>query len=128
MLMLNEYRNKKQAEALLLGKPILDSDLVFGDLENKPILPDTISHAWGKLIKRLGLRYIRLHDARHTHASILLKRGIHPKIVQERLGHATISTTLDIYSHVAPGLQQQAAEQFDDALQIKHNEAIVEKV
>jgi len=124
MLMLNKYRNKKQAEALLLNRPILDSNLVFGNLENEPLLPDTISHAWGKLIKRLGLRYIRLHDARHNHASIFLKRGIHPKIVQERLGHATISTTLDIYSHVAPGLQQQAAKQFDDALQIKHNRAV----
>jgi integrase len=64
----------------------------------------------------LGLERIRLHDARHTHASLMLKAGTHPKIVQERLGHATISTTLDLYSHVSPGLQQAAAEIFDKML------------
>jgi integrase len=55
---------------------------------------------------RFGLKVIRLHDARHAHASLMLKQGVHPKIVQERLGHATIAVTLDTYSHVAPGLQE----------------------
>ena len=54
------------------------------------------------------------NDARHTHASLLLKQGVHPKIVQERLGHGSIQITLDTYSHVAPGLQQAAAKKFDD--------------
>ena len=76
-------------------------------------MPDTVSHVLIKLVKRIGLEGIRLHDARHTHASLLLKQGVHPKIVQERLGHATISTTLDLYSHVAPGLQEAAAAGFD---------------
>jgi len=62
---------------------------------------------------------IRLHDARHTHASLMLKQGIHPKIVQERLGHASIQMTFDTYSHVAPGLQQAAAEGFDRLLNHK---------
>ena len=53
---------------------------------------------------------IRLRDLRHTHATHLLQAGIHPKVVQERLGHATISTTMDIYSHVLPGMQESAAE------------------
>ena len=57
-----------------------------------------------------------MHDARHTHASLMLKQGIHPKIVQERLGHSTIAITLDTYSHVAPGLQEAAANRFDDVL------------
>jgi hypothetical protein len=52
----------------------------------------------------------------YTHATIMLKQGVHPKIVQERLGHSTISTTLDTYSHIAPGLQQAAAMAFDDIL------------
>ena len=59
---------------------------------------------------------IRLHDARHTHASLMLKQGVHPKIVQEHLGHASIQITLDTYSHVAPGLQQAAANRFDDII------------
>ena len=72
-----------------------------------------------------GLERIRFHDARHTRASLMLKQGVHPKVVQERLGHATISTTLDLYSHVSPGLQQRAAEGFDRILNSKReNEAV----
>ncbi len=78
------------------------------------MLPDSITVAWRKLAVRCGLKGIRLHDARHTHASLMLKQGVHPKIVQERLGHASIQITLDTYSHVAPGLQQAAANRFDD--------------
>ncbi len=64
---------------------------------------------------------MRLHDARHTHASLLLKQGVHPKIVQERLGHGSIQITLDTYSHVAPGLQQAVANKIDDILKPKEN-------
>jgi integrase len=65
-----------------------------------------------------------LHDARLTHASLMLKQGIHPKIVQERLGHASIQMTLDTYSHVAPGLQEAAAKRFDDVVKVRHNEFV----
>lgn len=119
-LMLNAYRERKEAEALLLDKPVQDNDLLFGSLDGKPVLPDTLSHAWLKLVKRTAVKRIRLHDARHTHASLLLKQGIHPKIVQERLGHASIQITLDTYSHVAPGLQA-AANSFDKVLTKKYN-------
>jgi len=95
---------------------------VFSTL-GKPLLPNTVTHAWGKLVKLTGLKAIRLHDARHTHASIMLKQGIHPKIVQERLGHSSIQITLDTYSHVAPGLQEAAALRFDDAFKVGHNKA-----
>ena len=78
-------------------------------------LPDTISHAWVKIVKRAGIKHFRFHDGRHTHASLLLKQNMHPEVVRERLGHATISTTLDLYSHVAPGLQEAAAARFDEA-------------
>ena len=64
---------------------------------------------------------VRLHDARHSHASILLRQGIHPKIVQERLGHSSIAVTLDTYSHVAPGLQESAAKRFDEVLSRGYN-------
>ena len=89
---------------------------------------DTITHAWSKLVNHIGLKAIRLHDARHTHASIMLKQGIHPKIVQERLGHSSIQITLDTYSHVAPGLQEAAAKRFDDAVKVGHNNVVSEKV
>jgi integrase len=109
----------------MLRIPLKDDDLVFSDLEGKPLLPDTVSHVWAKLVKRTGLEGIRFHDARHTHASLMLKQGVHPKVVQERLGHATISTTLDLYSHVTPGLQEAAAAGFDKmVLPKRENEAV----
>ena len=119
-LVLKKHREAKETEALLLGKTIYDDSLVFCNLE-QPIRPDTITRAWPMLAAKAGVKVIRLHDARHTHASLMLKQGIHPKIVQERLGHSTISTTLDTYSHVAPGLQEVAAKSFDDLLN-KHSE------
>ncbi len=123
-LVLNEYREAKESESLLLGQPISDNDLVFSTL-GKPLLPNTVTHAWIKLVSRTGLKKIRFHDARHSHASLMLKQGIHPKIVQERLGHSTISITLDTYSHVTPGLQEAAAKRFDDAMQVRHNDKAV---
>ncbi|MBI2859659.1 MAG: site-specific integrase [Chloroflexi bacterium] len=71
---------------------------------------------WRRLARKAGLPGIRFHDARHSHASIPLKQGVHPKIVQERLGHASIQVTLDTYSHVTPGLQEAAARRFDDGM------------
>ena len=74
--------------------------------------------------EQIRLKGIRLHDARHTHASLMLKQGVHPKIVQERLGHATISVTLDTYSHVTPGLQEAAAKGFDEMVLSRHHNEI----
>ena len=65
------------------------------------------------MVTRVGIGPPRFHDLRHTHASLLLARGVHPKIVSERLGHASISITLDTYSHVLPGLQEDAVRDLD---------------
>jgi integrase len=59
---------------------------------------------------------VRFHDLRHTHATLLLRQGVHPKIVSERLGHSTVGITLDTYSHVLPGMQEEAARKLDLAL------------
>ena len=75
-----------------------------------------VTHAFSKLANRVGLPGVRLHDLRHTHASLLLRQGVHPKIVSERLGHTNIQITLDTYSHLLPGLQGAAALKFDDSL------------
>ena len=66
-----------------------------------------------RILKKAMLKRIRIHDLRHTHATLMLKAGVHPKVVSERLGHANIGITLDIYSHVLPGLQEAAAEKFE---------------
>ena len=97
---------------MLLGTTLKEDDLVFSTL-GKPLRPNTITYAWARIAARAGVKVIRLHDARHTHASLMLKQGIHPKVVQERLGHASIQMTLDTYSHVAPGIQETAAQSFD---------------
>ncbi|HEX7611385.1 MAG TPA: tyrosine-type recombinase/integrase [Candidatus Limnocylindrales bacterium] len=66
--------------------------------------------------RRATLPEIRLHDFRHTHATSALRAGVHPKVVSERLGHASIGITLDVYSHVMPGMQEEAAEKIDAGL------------
>ena len=89
-----------------------NDDLVFSKEDGSPITPNAVTSAWVRLAKRSDLQGIRLHDERHTHAPLMLKQGIHPKIVQERLGHSTTAITLDTYSHIAPGLQEAAAMKF----------------
>ena len=101
----------------MLDVPWNVDTLVFGKPDGNPMLPDTLSHAFRKIAQRAGLNGVRLHDLRHTHASLLLRQGVHPKIVQERLGHSTIAVTLDTYSHITPGLQEAAALAFDAELE-----------
>ncbi|MFC1930892.1 tyrosine-type recombinase/integrase [Chloroflexota bacterium] len=113
---LKEHREFQESLKLMQGLMLKDEDLVFSKEDGGPIYPNAVSNAWQRLAKKAGLNGIRLHDARHTHASIMLKQGIHPKIVQERLGHSTIAVTLDTYSHVVPGLQEAAAKRFDEVI------------
>jgi integrase len=113
VLVLADHKERQQAIRTMLGETLGKDDLVFSTPQGAPLRPNTITRAWGILAAKAGVTPIRLHDARHTHASLMLKQGIHPKIVQERLGHATIAMTLDIYSHVAKGLQEAAARSFD---------------
>ena len=116
MLRLAEHKDRQEGIAAMQGRAMAHEDLVFSTLTGQPLRPNTITRAWHNLAVKAEVRPIRLHDARHTHASLMLKQGVHPKIVQERLGHASIEMTLDIYSHVTPGLQRQAAEAFDQLL------------
>lgn len=109
------HREAQDSLRRSLGMAATSQDgLVFCRIDGSPYLPNSVTHAWIKLTRKCGLDGIRLHDARHSHASLMLKGGIHPKVVQERLGHASIAITLDTYSHVAPGMQAAAATRFDD--------------
>jgi integrase len=121
VLTLREHKDRQEGIRAMLGVPLRGEDLVFSTPEGGPLRPNTVSRAWTALASRAGVRVIRLHDARHTHASLMLKQGVHPKIVQERLGHASVQITLDTYSHVAPGLQEAAAESFDKLVSPKYN-------
>jgi integrase len=73
-----------------------------------------VRRSFKPLLKEAGLPDIRFHDLRHTAATLLLAKGVHPKIVQERLGHSSINLTLDTYSHVMPTLQRDAADKLDE--------------
>ena len=125
---LGEHRTKQENLMVQLGMQLKEDDLVFTRIDGSPVLPDTISHAWESLAIQTNLKGVRLHDARHSHASLMLKQGIHPKIVQERLGHASIQITLDLYSHVVPGLQEAAALRFDEALASVRKNEVIENV
>jgi len=99
-----------------LGPAYNHHDLVCPLSDGSPWDPNSLSSAFAKLIRSSGLPAIRFHDLRHSHATLLLKHGIHPKIVSERLGHSTVGLTLDTYSHVLPGMQEQAAMTLEKAL------------
>jgi integrase len=84
--------------------------MVFTREDGSLIHPDLLSKWFVRYAQRADLTPIRFHDLRHTHASLALQAGVPAKVVSERLGHATVAFTLDVYSHVIPGLQEEAAE------------------
>jgi len=117
--LINELRRHRAMQAeqrLVAGSVWQSSEWVFTRPDGRPLDPAIVSRRFSKLVLKLELPKVRLHDLRHTHATLLLAEGVHPKIVQERLGHSSISITLDTYSHVLPGLQEQAAVAFESAL------------
>ena len=87
-----------------------DTGFVFTREDGTLNHPSRLSKQFEKLVDQSGLPRIRLHDLRHTHATLALMAGIHPKVVSERLGHASVSITLDTYSHAIPAMQADAAE------------------
>jgi integrase len=108
----------RQAESLLaLGVRLTDDHHVVTRDDGQPLQPRSLTHAFVKFVRRIcSLPHIRLHDLRHSHATHMLAAGIHPKIAQERLGHSSVGITLDLYSHVLPGMQAEAASQVDALL------------
>ena len=112
---LSQNRERQAALRETLGRPLALDDLVFTWPDGRPMLPNSLTHAFSKMAAKADLTDAHLHSLRHTHASLMLREGISPKVVQERLGHANIGITMDTYSHVMPGLQE-AANKFDNAL------------
>ncbi len=106
---LREHRRRQLEERLTLGTAYRDHDLVFASPLGTPMDPSNLRRAWARIVEATGLPHLRFHDLRHTHATLMLLGGVHPKVVAERLGHADVSITLNTYSHVLPHLQSQAA-------------------
>lgn len=113
---LRAWKEKQAEELLSQGIAQTDNSLVCGKRDGEPLHPTTVTHEFIIAINKLSaLPRVRFHDLRHSHATQLLTAGIHPKIAQERLGHSTITTTLDLYSHVTDTMQDDAAAKLDTA-------------
>lgn len=106
----------KQAQALLKIGVRVTNDSFVAPLEDGSMLrPVLLTHEWRHAIRGTALPRIRFHDLRHAHATHMLKSGVHPKVASERLGHSQVGITLDLYSHVLPGMQEDAAAKVDEA-------------
>jgi len=106
---LRAHKAAQNEERLLLGTAYRDYGLVFAGEGGAALsASNLLKRHFRPVIERAGVPPLRFHDLRHTHASLLLADGVHPKVVSERLGHASVSTTLDVYSHVLPDLQKDA--------------------
>ena len=119
--MLRAHKTKQAREKLKAGSAYQDKGLVFCHTDGSPIIPAEFTRRFQRALKKAGLEKRRLHDLRHTHASLLLAKGVHPKVVQERLGHSSITMTLDLYSHLAPGMQETAAASIDSIFDTKEH-------
>jgi integrase len=113
---LKEHRRVQLQQRLALGPAYRDDDLAFASGTGHPASRSNVRTAFLRLTRKAGFDGLRFHDLRHTAATLMLAGGVHPKIVSERLGHATISITLDTYSHVLPDMQRDAANVLDGIL------------
>ena len=117
---LEEHRERINVEKKRYSSEYNDYNLVCPIFNGNPCKFRSLTQLWKKLIKKSKVPDIQFHDLRHTHATLMLKQGIHPKIVSERLRHKRVGITLDTYSHVIPGLQEKAVEDFANNLFQKH--------
>ncbi len=106
---LRSHRQRQTNERLLMGTAYQDQDLVFTRPDGRPIHPEYVSRRFSRLVAGSELPRIRLHDLRHTHATMALVAGVATLVVSERLGHSAISVTSDIYQQVLPSLEEEAA-------------------
>jgi integrase len=114
---LRAHLERQLRDMEILGDHYQDQGLIFTTDTGAPINPSNLrQRSFTPLLKRAGLPHMRFHDLRHTCATLLLSRGVHPKFVQELLGHATIAITLDTYSHVMPSMGDATAKAMEDAL------------
>lgn len=106
---MRDHRRRMLEERMLVGLDFDDQGLVFHQPDGSWLHPDAVSEMFLRRVRSYGLERLTLHGLRHTWATLALERGIHPRVVQERFGHSTISITLGMYSHVGPTLHDEAA-------------------
>ncbi|MGB9887805.1 MAG: tyrosine-type recombinase/integrase [Moorellales bacterium] len=118
---LKAHRLEQKKKRFASGAKWWETGLVCCHEDGSPLDPDVLSGQFARAVKRLGLPAITFHGLRHSHATLLLKWGVHPKIIAERLGHSTTRLTLDTYSHVVPTMQKEAVELLDRRLGRQEN-------
>lgn len=111
---LSKWQTQQKKNKLLLGEDYVSNNFVCTWEDGRPVRPDYVTQQFSRVIKRLELPSIRFHDLRHTHATMLLLQNVSPKVVSKRLGHSNISTTYDIYAHVLPEMEREAADKLND--------------
>lgn len=109
-------QERQLEERLRRGAQWRDYGLAFCTRRGSPLRRADVYHRLQELARVAGLPAVRAHDLRHTHATLLLKRGVYPKVVAERLGHASAAVTLDVYSHILPDTQMAAAQAIESCL------------
>jgi integrase len=114
--MLRKHFDLQQTERQFAGAKWKENNLIFPTSVGTPMEASNLVKHFKEYLKKANLPDIRFHDLRHTAASLMLLQGVHPKIVQERLGHSDIGITLNLYSHVLPGMQEDAAEKLDELI------------
>jgi len=113
---LRAHRTKQLQERLAAGPMWEEHGLVFARANGKPLHGSNVTREFQRMLERAGLRRLRFHDMRHACASLLIAQGVHPRVVMEVLGHSQIGITMNLYSHVLPEAQRQAAAQMDAVL------------
>ena len=114
--LLHGIRGRQMEDQLAIGELWLNTSYVFTQSNGRPVEPDKVSLDFAIIVRKAGLPHLTLHGLRHAHATLALSAGVNPKVVSERLGHASTAITMDVYSHVLPGIQEEAAQAVEDLL------------
>jgi integrase len=109
---LTKHRKQQVEARMKMGAQYNDAGYVFARPDGSPVKIDGLRGDWRRLMREIDVPTITFHSLRHTHATLLFQQDVHPKVVQERLGHSSVRITLDIYSHVIPSMQDKVAEDF----------------
>jgi integrase len=110
------HKKHQEKHRELFGSAYNDHDLVFACPDGSPWRPGNFTRAFKEIAQSVGLDWASPHKLRHTHASYLLQTGVHPKVASERLGHSGVSITMDLYTHLLPGMQEDATQKIEEYL------------
>jgi integrase len=116
--MLNSHRANQMEERYKVGDRWVDKNLVFCGIQGNYFNPNYLLRVFKKALIAAGLPHMHIHDLRHSAATILLSMNVHPKVVQELLGHSSISITMDLYSHMLPTMQQDVIDKMGEAFKM----------